>query len=243
MPDNQTTVWKKTEIPYNWNPERAVPFFDLAAMIDKHLRKGIAMSREVLLVIFFHETGFANVRQSLGTGPAVGFGQMEIFNTDKIPFFESIKYNSVTHNPKVPVYLKKSKYSYLNHLEALTYETVLKDNNFAVQMHCQYFSWLNDEGVPSGAVEGQKGIKSLKGMLEAQVGGGRNRVFVDHFVESGTALKEVIDSGNRQKIIDALNSVRYYYDKEGKLVQQSLILSRWTRYWDLILPANAPQLF
>jgi hypothetical protein len=239
MADASSIVWTKNDLPYNWDPDRAVPFFELAGLIDKHLRSGLAIQREHLLVIFCHETAFANVRQNQGKGPAVGFGQMEIFNKDKIPFFATLRYNSAILNPKLSLY-ERSQYSDLNEFFPLTYESVLNDNEFAVRMHCAYFAWLNDEGIPYNAAPGQKGIKSLRGMLAAQTGGGKNQIFIDHFIQSGDDLKAVINSGDRKKIIAALNGVRHYF-KTGTSVTESrpLTLERYSKYWDFILPESA----
>ena len=234
----EPVTWTKLDLPYNWDPARAVPFFKLANMIDVYLRKDLPIKRHHLLAIFCHETGFANVRQALGTGPAVGFGQVEIYNPDKVPFFATLKYNSVILNPRMSP-KEKQKYTHLNGLFPLTYETVLNDNEFAVRMHCAYFAWLYDEGIPKNAVPGQKGIKSLRGLLMAQTGGGKNTVFVDHFITAGEVLWPVINSGDRQKIIDALNSVRHYWNKDATAIEhQVLTLTRYRKYWDLILPEN-----
>jgi hypothetical protein len=194
------------------------------------------LQREHLLVIFFHETGLANVRQNYGKGPAVGFGQMEIFNPDKIPFFATLRYNSAIFNPKVSP-KEKEMHSDLNGLFPLTYESVLNDNEFAVRMHCAYFGWLFEEGVPYNAAPGQKGIKSLRGMLQAQTGGGNNLVFVDHFERQGAALQAVINSGDRKAIIRALNDVRHYLKKDSSGTEkQTLELNQFRKYWDFTLP-------
>ena len=236
MSEASSIVWSKNDLPYNWDPYRATPFFELARLIDRHLRADLPIRRKHLLVIYYHETGFANVRQNQGKGPAVGFGQMEIFNLDKIPFFATLRYNSVILNPNVSAH-EKNKYSHLNVLFPLTYESVLNDNEFAVRMHCTHFAWLFDEGYPANAAPGQKGIKTLRGMLMAQTGGGKNLVFVDHFVKSGADLQAVINSGDRKKIIDALNGVRHYYKtNSSEMESRPLPLDRYRKYWDFILP-------
>jgi hypothetical protein len=104
-------------------------------------------------------------------------------------------------------------------------------------MHCAYFAWLFDEGVPKNAAPGQKGIKSLRGLLMAQTGGGNNLVFVDHFIRSGADLMTVINSGDRKRIIDSLNSVRHYLKENSADTQaKPLTLERYRKYWDFILP-------
>ena len=124
-----------------------------------------------MLVIFFHETGFSNIKQGKGSGPAVGFGQMEIFNDDKIPFFKWLPpgFDSVTFNPKTPPAAQKAKkdqYGILPTMEKLTDARVTSDDDFAIKMHCKYFEWLFNEGY-SKSMPTQKGIKSLDGMLAA----------------------------------------------------------------------------
>ena len=236
MVDASSIAWTKNDLPYNWDPDRAMTFVEVARTIKRYLREGLPIERQHLLVIFFHESGFANVRQNRGKGPAVGFGQMEIFNKDKIPFFETLKLNAAILNPRVLANEKKN-YTYLEKYFPLTYESVLNDNEFAIRMHCAYFGWLYDQGIPANPVPGQKGIKSLRGLLTAQTGAGRNEVFVDHFINSGAQLKDAMNSGDRQKLIDALNSVRKYFKQDTAILEdQTLSLSRYRKYWDFILP-------
>lgn len=236
MSDPNSFAWTKNDLPYNWDPYRAMPFVEVIRFIDRYLRPDLPIYRQHLLVIFFHETGFCNVRQNQGKGPAVGFGQMEIYNPDKIPYFQTINHNSAILNPKLSA-REKEKYSYLNNLVPLTYESVLNDSEFAIKMHCKYFAWLFDEGYSTNAAPGEKGIKSLRGMLSAQTGGGKNAIFVDHFINAGTALQAVINSGDRGKIIDALNSVRTYYKQDStETEKQPLTITRYKKYWDYIMP-------
>ena len=54
-------------------------------------------------------------------------------------------------------------------------------------MHCAYFAWLNDEGIPYNAAPGQKGIKSLRGMLAAQTGGGSVGTHHDRASDGGAS--------------------------------------------------------
>lgn len=238
MADPGSFNFQANELPYNWDPYRALPIADVLKFLNKHLRPDLPIKSEHMLAIFFHETGFCNVRQNQGKGPAVGFGQVEIFNPDKIPFFQTLNYNSAVLNPRLSQKAKE-KYSNLNTLLPLTYESVLNDNEFAVRMHCAYFAWLFDEGIPTNAAPGQKGIRSLTGLLQAQTGGGKNGVFVKHFIDSGVEIKNVINSGDRQKIIDALNTVRHYLKKDSADTEQrTLTLKRYPKYWDYILPES-----
>jgi len=54
-------------------------------------------------------------------------------------------------------------------------------------------------------------------MLNAQTGGGGNEHFVDEFFDGGQNLEKVIGSGDRKKIIDALNAVRWYFMDPAKV--------------------------
>ncbi|MEK7722796.1 MAG: hypothetical protein AAB336_00450 [Acidobacteriota bacterium] len=235
---SEPIIWKPGDLPYSWDPYRALPILKIIGFIDRYLNGNIPIKREHLLVIFFHETGFCNVRQNQGKGPAVGFGQMEIFNGDKIPFFETLRYNSAILNPKLSQKARES-YTHLFIYPPLTYESVLNDDEFAIKMHCSYFNWLFENGMPQNAAPGQKGIKSLRGLLMAQTGGGNNLQFVDHFVSSGDKLKVALGTGDRAKIIDALNSVRHYLKEDSSDTEsRPLTLSRYPKYWDFILPES-----
>jgi hypothetical protein len=234
----------RNEKPGLWEPKQALTFFELCNKIDVHLREGLPMTRETLLVICFHETGFSNIKQGRGSGPAVGFGQMEIFNVDKIPFFKWLKppLDAITHNPNVPPAKKKAKmeeHGVLPAFEKLTAERVTSDHDFAVKMHCKYFEWLLEEGRTPKMAPGQKGLKTIQAMLEAQTGGDKNLKFVPIFRDGGRKLKEVIYSGDRQKVIDALNSVMLHFKKgTDELENQSVKLDRFTKYWDFTLPES-----
>src|SRR5215468_2650940 len=143
MGEPATVFWTPGDIPHQWDPFAALSMAEVCRKLKIHLWPGQPITREIMLVIFFHESGFANIKQSRGTGPAVGFGQMEIFNLDKIPFFEWLGFDSVTH------------------------DMVLADNDFAIKMHCKYFEWLFKEGYSKSSPPGTKGIKSAKGILSA----------------------------------------------------------------------------
>src|SRR4030095_2693206 len=86
MGDTGTFFWTPGDTPPLWDPFAALSILDVCKKLQVHLSSAQPVAREALLLIFFHETGFSNIKQGMGTGPAVGFGQMEIFNLDKIPF-------------------------------------------------------------------------------------------------------------------------------------------------------------
>jgi len=240
-PHANAADFAKHERPGLWEPDKALNFFDVANKVDVHLRAGLPVWRELVLVIFFHETGFSNIKQGRGSGPAVGFGQMEIFNRDKIKFFKWLKpgFDSVALHPTMSPLEKKKKteeHGLSPALEKLTPERVLSNDDFAIWMHCKYFEWLFDEGYTTS---GQKGIRSLQGMLEAQTGGGKNLAFVKIFSDGGKRLRDVIYTGDRKKVIDALNSVMFSF-KEGttELKNQAFKFESFTKYWDFTLPES-----
>jgi hypothetical protein len=218
----------KNDCPGLWEPAKALTFFELANKIDVYLRAGLPVTREVMLVICFHETGFSNIKQGRGSGPAVGFGQMEIFNSDKIPFFATLGYDSRNGRKNVPQLGTGPACAPQKVLLPLSADTLLANDDLAVKIHCKFFEWLYDCG----------GKRTLEGMLSAQTGGGRNAVFVGIFREAAAKLRSVIYSGDRQKVIDALNSVQQHFNKEGKLEQHSITLNRFQKYWDYTLPAS-----
>jgi len=253
MAEPATVFWTPGDTPPLWDPFAALSIAGVCQKLKVHLWPGQPITRESMLVIFFHESGYSNIKQGKGSGPAVGFGQMEIFNTDKIPFFEWLGYDSVTHNPKVSQLEKTKKYARLKSLPPLTHDMVLADNDFAIKMHCKYFEWLFKEGYSKSSPPGTKGIKNVRGMLNAQTGGGGNEHFVDEFFDGGQNLEKVIGSGDRKKIIDALNAVRWYFmdpakipagvktktSKTGRtLVHNPISLTRFPKYWDFTLPAS-----
>ena len=49
-------AWAKNEIPYPWNPKQAITLFDAINLIDVYLDPSTPMTRELMALIFFHET-------------------------------------------------------------------------------------------------------------------------------------------------------------------------------------------
>jgi hypothetical protein len=249
-----TVFWTEGDTPHLWDSSAALSIRDICKKLSTYLWTSQPVTREHMLVIFFHETGFSNIKQAKNSGPAVGFGQMEIFNDDKIPFFKWLApgFDSVTFNPKTPPAIqkaKKDKNGILPTMEKLTDGRVLSDDDFAIKMHCKYFEWLFNEGY-SKSLPTQKGIKSLDGMLSAQTGGG-NEPFIDIFRDGGTNLAAAIKTRKRIDIINALNDIRWYYPdakgpskgvetreaKNGRtLVHYPIPLKRFPKYWDFTLP-------
>jgi hypothetical protein len=247
MGDTGTFFWTPGDTPPLWDPFAALSILDVCKKLQVHLSSAQPLTREHLLVIFFHETGFSNIKQGMGTGPAVGFGQMEIFNLDKIPFFKWLPagFDSITHNPKIHPAKKKAALAENGippAFEKLTDGRVTSDNDFAIRMHCKYFEWLATE----------KGKRTVDGALAAQTGGG-NEHFIGEFRDGAIALDKAIASGKRTEIISALNEIRWYFagpkgpppgartkqSKSGRtLVHNPIALQRFPKYWDFTLPES-----
>ena len=229
MPGAAALNFVRNEIPGLWEPAKAITFVQLANKIDVHLRPGLPVTREVMLAICFHETGFSNIKQGRGSGPAVGFGQMEIFNDDKIPFFATLGFDSRNgKSAPIPQMGTGPGCAPKPNLIVLQAKTLLDDDDLAIKVHCKFFEWLYDCA----------GKRTLDAMLSAQTGGGRNAVFIGIFKDSASKLQSVIHSGDRQKIIDALNAVQFQYSDKGELVKQSIRLERFKKYWDFTLPED-----
>jgi len=193
--------------PFLWEEDKALNFFQIYNKIGVHHPTGHAISREMIALIFFEETGFSNVRQNKGSGPAVGFGQMEIYNPDKIPFFEWLGFNSDR---------RKSD----SRLPLITPERIVNDNDFSVRLTCKYFQWLVGEH-----------HKSTVGALQAQTGGGANLSFIPVWLSAEKELQSVLYSGDRVRLMKALNRAR-----SGGPHPNPIPLQQFKAYWDFIVP-------
>ncbi len=78
--------------PGPWDPEKSLNLFEMRLAIQRWNRS--ALSADMILVIFFEESLFCNMRQMLkkdkagqGSGPGIGFGQMETGNKDKQAYY------------------------------------------------------------------------------------------------------------------------------------------------------------
>lgn len=220
-------TWTKADTPFPWDPKAAITLFDAANLIDVYLDPSIPMTRELMLLIFFHETGFANIRQRVettktnpqGLGPGVGFGQMEVLNSDKPEFFRGVM--GITPS------------------EAL-FDTVTGDEHFAIRAHCAYFA----EKFRRGA--------STKGALMAAQAGGKtiNQKLIAKLMAPEAQLAASITGSDRGAIIDALNACRWYIKRDAKgkpimladgtpdLSFQPIPLSRFPKYWDFTVPTS-----
>jgi len=195
--------------PFLWEEDKALNFFEIYKKICVHHPSSHAISREMIVLIFFEETGFCNVRQSRGTGPAVGFGQVEIYNPDKIPFFAWLGFNSDRNKRNSP-------------LPLITPERITSDNDLSVKISCKYFQWLVSER-----------DKSTLGALQAQTGGGANLTIIPVWLNAERELKSVIHSGDRMKLIRALNMAR-----SGGPHPNPIRYDWFKAYWDFTVPES-----
>lgn len=194
--------------PFLWEPDKALHFADIYSLICRFHPEGHAVSREIIACIFFEETGFCNRKQQ--PGPAVGFGQVQIYDRDKIPFFESIGYNTDKQNPN-----KGQPF--------LTYKMVTDSHELSVQISCKYFQWL----------VGTLG-KSRDGALSAQTGGGGNAKFVPLFVAGGAKLLQAITTDwTREAFADALNYARANGIHGNAIPVRSQYA--YTKFWEFVI--------
>jgi hypothetical protein len=194
--------------PFLWEPDKALNFPDIWELICKYHPEGNPVSREIIACIFFEETAFCNRKQK--PGPAVGFGQIQIYDNDKIPFFDSIGYNS-----------DKKKTD--SDKQTITYDTITNDKELSVKLSCLYFQWLVNQG------------KSLNGALMAQTGGGNNAKFGPLFIEGGKRLRQAInEEQTRESFAEALN-----YARANGIHQNSIPIrgvNAYTKFWEFVIP-------
>lgn len=215
--------------PNLWQPEKALSFPQIYDLICRNHPENHVVSREIIACIFFEETLFCNIQQITknGKGPAAGFGQIQIQDPDKIPFFESIHYNSN---------LKENKLQ----LPDITFEIIKNDNDLAVKLTCKYFQWLvSSQG------------KSLQGALQAQTGGGikkgvgtekdvetvgsKNKAFVPLFIEGGKKLEKAItQTWTREAFVEALNFARKNGHHANAIPSTGIFA--YTKFWEYIIP-------
>jgi hypothetical protein len=197
--------------PFLWDESRALDFFDLYDLVCAKHPLVHPVSRELIMLIFFEETAFANVKQDKGRGPAVGFGQMEIYNKDKIPFFEWLGYNSDVDSYPPP-----------NELPNITPDMIVSDYDLSVLITCSYFQWLCDENG-----------KSTVGALQAQTGGGANLAFVPLWLQGEVMLNKAFDTRKRDDFIKALNHARANGPHANPVNSVT-----FATYWDFTLPED-----
>ena len=111
--------------PFAWIESKAADFPTLYDSIGSCHPSDHPVSPFMILVIFFEETGFCNIKQAHAKGGlGIGFGQLEISNPEKRDFFE---WAGLPSNYQAVAML------------------MLGDTDFAVKVHCQYFQYLTSQ--------------------------------------------------------------------------------------------------
>jgi len=209
-----------------WDPSKALDLFSLMKLIRMYFLTG-NIPAELVAVIFFEETAFCNVRQSVGRdkltkevkwGPAVGFGQLQIYDPEKRDFFASIGFNNdqrtTTSQPLI------------------TFDMVTNNPRFSVFLTCRYLEYVFQKKGNLGAV------------LGAQTGAGgtgsnasRNALLIPRWKSAAAELKGLlagIQSNTiadlRPKIARVLNSSRH----EGFAIAHT----HFPDYWKFVLPSD-----
>ena len=209
------TDWPDYQRPFPWKPEHAITFAECAGWIDTYLDPQVPITREMILLVMFHETRFSNVRQVLedgGQGPGVGLAQLEVENSDKPEFFEAVYGIRSRNNPAL--------------IEAL-----LRNPVTSIRVQCDYYRY-----------KFIKGVTGMKGMVMAQAGGKtQNQPLVDIFMEVEPKLRSAMGgAGDRMAIIEALNDGSYVIDPgaRGGVARRPVLYPLFKRYWDYTLPAD-----
>lgn len=213
-----------------WIEKLAVDFPTMWQLIVKNNKSQV--SNEMVAVIFFEETSFVNREQAGKNGPAAGFGQIEVGNRDKIPFYKwlgmdvSDQLMSELKNQQLSGPALKEKLD----LQARVKTQILSSAEASVQMSCKYFQYL-----------GEAANKDLTGIVSAQIGS--HIEYRQRFQQGTQKLKTVMaQSGmDRQKLhadyVDALNLAKRSQKGEAAGTKNNPILEpEFKVFWDWVLP-------
>lgn len=137
-----------TRSPFAWVEDKAMDFPSLWGALQRHHPWSHPVSYFMILTIFFEETGFCNIEQAGTKGNlGIGFGQLEISNPDKRPFYAWMG---------LPTDFRAVA------------SMMLADKDLAVKVHCKYFQYLTSpplnkslEGCLDAQVGGHKTYKAL----------------------------------------------------------------------------------
>lgn len=222
--------WNKSNTPFAWNPKTAITFCDAVNLIDVYLDPSVPISREMVALFFFHESGFSIIDQA-GGGPGFGFAQVELKNQ---PAFTKAEFGTTDAN-KIRA-------------------AVLDDVRLAVKLHCDLFKFFF---VRQTGIEAAKALQAHRApnpigetsLVGGQVGASSdNSVLIARFKHSAPLLKSVIYSSNRMSVINSLNDCRWYLKRDGagKVVHDGkgtpqqewkpIPYPRYKDYWDFTLP-------
>src|SRR5262245_24980029 len=177
--------------PNGWDPDTAIPFVDVVNWIDVYLDPAVPISREMVVLVFFHESAFSVAVQGQAMkkvpgkkvrttadgdkhfGPGFGPGQLEINNPkNPIPDF-LLKEFETTDRAEI---LAKGKAS----------------AQAAIKMHCDFFKWLHGKQL-ANLKKGQSLGKNS--VLSGQVGG-ENSQMIEKFNLAEPKLQAAIYSSD-----------------------------------------------
>lgn len=228
-----------TNKPMFWVEKQAWDFPTIWDAIERNNKSKIP--NEMVAVIFFEETSFVNCQQAGKNGPAVGFGQIEVGNRDKVPFYRWLSDNKgetdwtvsdllMSELTKVqlsgPALLEK------RNLQERVRTKMLGSNEYSVKISCQYFEWL---GTAAG--------KDQSGIINAQIG--THLEYRTRFQLGYDALKAARAAAGmdraklRTQYIDALNLAKRRQASESKEHKNNPIPEKdYTVFWDWVLPAE-----
>ena len=228
-PPNTPPANRHPRKPFGWDPANALTFWEVYDYVCLYLLPGFPLSREMVMLLFFHETAFSNVSQ-VG-GPAIGIGQMEHHNPEKAEYFADLGYGRTRLDYKtkkvVPILDPVWKTPLIDFHRL---ERDFADPDFAIKTHCQWFVWLQ-----------KKGKNSAHAMLMAQAGD-KNSDLVTVFEQAEPGLKKALASANpdRGELIKALNKCRRVLAKnpDGSLGKTEIPLADYPDYWAYTLPVD-----
>lgn len=189
---------KKT--PFAWSQAAAYDFPTFWSTLQRVHPADHPISYFLMAVICFEETGFCNIQQAeTPSGLGVGFGQLEVKNPEKVAFYEwagvETDYRDLARH-------------------------MLRDREFSLGLHCQYFQFLTDE----------RNLK-LDGCLSAQVG--KHQQYKQLFKTGAAMLETAFDANDRPGYIRALNYARANSAKKNGIPE-----SLFKDYWEFILPQS-----
>jgi hypothetical protein len=176
--------------PQGWRASGAFNFPELWWTTQRYRATDLPITPAIFMAICFEETACCNLQQG-DTPVAVGPGQLQVSDDDKVMFFAGAQDRenfmggrwdssqttwAADTNNKV---FKRQKPTFPD-LQPLTMDFILSNNPFSVQMHLKYFQWLMNGYGRSG-----KPVSGLGGLLLAQTGGGKNAKAGALFVQGG----------------------------------------------------------
>jgi len=222
--------WDASNTPWPWDPKRAISFFDAINLIDVYLDESVPISREMVALFFFHETAFSDIRQKVdkknptdsGLGPGVGFGQLEIQNSDKPIFFNA-------------VYGIKPDDSLFGKITA--------DESYAIQVHCAYLKHLYNNGATTmGAlVSGQVGGNTQNASLaqrfmlaEPQLKSAIYSTNQDTIIAAMNSCRWYLDPGDKMK---ELAKTAATPANKGQWFNP-ITKPKFQQYWDFTVPKS-----